>query len=73
MFIIIWIVLIVALCWFCPWWIGAIIWVVNLFVPDMVPFIDELLSLPGPIKKWLEVAKAARTCKRVKDKIDGND
>ena len=73
MFIIIWIVLIVALCWFCPWWIGAIIWVINLFVPDMVPFIDELLSLPGPIRKWLKVAKAARTCKRVKDKIDGND
>ena len=39
----------------------------------MVPFIDELLSLPGPIKKGLKVAKAARTCKRVKDKIDGND
>ena len=73
MLIVVWIVLVVALCWFCPWWVGAIIWLANFFVPDVVPFIDEILSLPGHIAKCLKVAKAARICKRGKDKIDGND
>jgi len=73
MLVVLWIVFVVAICWFCPWWLSALIWIANLFIPDMVPFIDELLSLPGPIRQCVKAAKVARGAKHVKDKIDGND
>lgn len=68
-----WFVLVIALCWFCPWWIGALIWVANLFIPDLILFLDELLSLPGPIRQYLKVAKAARCVKRVNDRLQEDD
>ena len=65
MLIVAWLVLAIVLCWICPWWIGALIWVANLFLPDQLPFVDEILSLPGPIVKFLKCAKAAKTVSKV--------
>lgn len=46
-------------------WIGGLIWVANLFLPDPLPLVDEILALPGPIVKFLKCAKAVRTVSKV--------
>lgn len=55
----------IVLCWVCPWWIGAIIWIVNAVCPDTLPFVDELLGLPGPIRQFIKYCKYGRTAGRI--------
>ena len=55
----------VALCWISPWWIGVLIWIANFFLPDPIPYVDEIIALPGPIVKFIKTAKLARTLKKI--------
>ena len=64
MMMIVWLVFAIVLCWICPWWIGALIWIANLFLPDPLPCVDEILSLPGPLVKAIKTCKLARKVKK---------
>ena len=38
--------IIAALFYIClPWYVQSAVWLVNLFMPDPIPFLDELLML----------------------------
>lgn len=40
------VMIIAALLYIClPWYVQSAVWLVNLFIPDPIPFFDELLML----------------------------
>lgn len=40
------VMIIAALFYIClPWYVQSAVWLVNLFMPDPIPFLDELLML----------------------------
>lgn len=36
--------------WFCPKYLQLLICVVNLFMPDMIPVVDEVIMVAGLLK-----------------------
>lgn len=53
--------IIVALLYIClPWYVQFAVWLVNLFIPDPIPFIDELimfLPIAYKIKKIFYISE----------------
>lgn len=55
---------IAALLYIClPWYVQSVIWLVNIFIPDSVPFFDELIMfvpIAYKIKKIIDIAEFLR-------------
>lgn len=58
------IMIIAALFYIClPWYIQSAVWLVNLFIPDPIPFFDELLMfvpIAYKIKRIIDVSEFLR-------------
>lgn len=48
---------------FLPWYVQSAVWLVNLFIPDPVPFFDEFImfiAIVCKIKKVIEISEFLR-------------
>lgn len=58
------VMIIAALFYIClPWYIQSAVWLVNLFIPDPIPFFDELIMfvpIAYKIKKIFDVSEFLR-------------
>lgn len=58
------VMIIAALFYIClPWYIQSAIWLVNLFIPDPIPFLDEVIMLVPiayKIKKIIDISEFLR-------------
>lgn len=48
---------------YLPWFVQAAVWLVNLFIPDPIPFLDELimfLPIAYKIKKIISISEFLR-------------
>lgn len=55
---------IVALFYVClPWYVQSVVWLVNIFIPDPIPFFDELIMfvpIAYKIKKIISISEFLR-------------
>lgn len=60
------IILIIIALIYCalPWYIEAATWLVNLFIPDTLPMIDELLMFVPIVSKLKKIIKLADIIER---------
>ena len=42
---------VLAVYWKCPKYLKAIMFIINIFVPDAIPYVDELIMLAGLLKQ----------------------
>lgn len=46
-----------------PWYIQSVVWLVNLFIPDSIPFLDELIMfvpIAYKVKRIFDVSEFLR-------------
>lgn len=58
------VMIIAALFYLClPWYLQSVIWLVNLFISDPIPFLDELIMfvpIAYKIKKIIDISEFLR-------------
>ncbi len=50
---------------YLPWYLQSTMWLVNLFTPDPIPFLDEFIMfapIAGKMKKIISVSEFLRKC-----------
>ena len=47
-------IVLISVCFVAPARVGLVLFVINLFIPDPLPFVDEILMLVGVIKSFAD-------------------